>query len=317
MMMDNNTKIKHIIAITISLTILLPNYASFLSSYGQNTTNTTTITKNLNLFSIPASKVKVGDIDMGYKKIGTGPPIFLIIGYAVSMNNWPPTLISNLSKDHTVYIFDNRGIENTTLGYKNFTINQFGQDTIGLMNALHITKTDVLGFSMGGFIAQDIAVTNPQKINKLVIYASVCGGPESTPLDENLTKITLISKNTTEFYKGLIPLIFPKEFIDKFPGFMDNVVKLFPLQTPMDILRSQYSAIYSWYYKGVCNQIDKINMPTLIIVGTKDILTPPANSLMLAQKIPDSWVIRIQGGGHSVMVQNPDTMASVIGTFLK
>lgn len=174
------------------------------------------------------------------------------------MNNCPPTLTSNLSKDHTVYIFDNRGIGNTTLGYKNFTINQFIQDTIGLMDSLHINKTDVMGFSMGGFIAQEIAVTNPQKINKLVIYASVCGGPESTPLDENLTKITLVSKNTTEFYRGLIPLIFPKDFIDKFPGFIDSAVKLFPLQTSIDTLRNQYSAIYSWYYKGVCNPIDKI-----------------------------------------------------------
>jgi len=150
---------------------------------------------NLNLFSIPASKVKVGDIDVGYKKIGTGPPIFLIIGYSVSMNNWSSTLISNLSKDHTVFIFDNRGIGNTTAGYKNFTINQFTEDTVGLINALHINKPDIMGFSMGGFIAQDIAVTNPQKINKLVIYASVCGGPESTPLHETSTKITLISKN--------------------------------------------------------------------------------------------------------------------------
>ena len=239
------------------------------------------------------------------------------MGYSVSMNNWPATLISNLSKDYTVYIFDNRGIGNTTLGNKNFTIHQFAQDTIGLMDALHINKPDVMGFSMGGFIAQDIAVTDPQKIHKLVVYASVCGGPESTPLDENLTKITRTSKNTTEFYRGLIPLIFPKDYIDKYPGFIDNAVKLFPLQTSMDIIRNQYSAIYAWYYKGVCNQIDKINIPTLIIVGTKDILTPPINSLMLAQKIPDSWLIRIQDGGHSVMTQNPDTMASIIGTFLK
>jgi pimeloyl-ACP methyl ester carboxylesterase len=171
--------------ITISFTILLSNNIYFLS-YGENiTTAKTTTTNNLNLFSISANKVKVGYIDIGYKKIGTGPPIFLITGYSVSMNNCPPTLTSNLSKDHTVFIFDNRGIGNTTLGYKNFTINQFTQDTIGLMDALHINKTDVMGFSMGGFIAQEISVTNPQKINKLVIYASVCGGPESTPLEEN------------------------------------------------------------------------------------------------------------------------------------
>ena len=213
--------------------ITLSNNSSFLSAYSQNTTTTTILPKTettnntLNLSKIPATTVKVGDINIGYKKIGEGPTILLITGFSASMNNWDATLISNLSKNHTVIIFDNRGIGNTSTGHKDFTVNQFAQDTIGLMNALHINKTDIMGFSMGSYIAQDIALTNPEKINKLIIYASVCGGPESTSLHENLTKITLNSKNTTEFYRGLIPLIFPKELIDKNPGFIVNVAKNF------------------------------------------------------------------------------------------
>jgi len=232
------------------------------------------------------------------------------------MNNWPPTLISNLSKHHTVYIFDNRGIGNTTLGYKNFTNDQFTQDTLGLMNALNISKADIIGFSMGGFIAQDIALTNPLKINKLVMYATVCGGPESTPLHENLTKITLNSKNATEFYRGLVPLIFPKELIRNNQSVIDYIAEKFPVNTSMDIIRNQFSALYSWNYKGVCDQIKNINSPTLIMVGTKDILNPPPNSLMMAEKIPDSWLIRIQGGGHAIMSQNVSKIATVIDAFL-
>ena len=315
--MNNNSIYLLLIAITISFTILLSNNISFLSSYSQNTTSTKTTTiNNLNLFSIPANKTKVGDIDIGYKKIGVGPPILLITGFSASMNNWPPTLISNLSKHHTVYIFDNRGIGNTTLGYKNFTNDQFTQDTLGLMNALNISKADIIGFSMGGFIAQDIALTNPLKINKLVMYATVCGGPESTPLHENLTKITLNSKNATEFYRGLVPLIFPKELIGNNQGVIDNIAEKFPVNTSMDTIRNQYSAVYSWYYKGVCNQLGKIDIPTLIIVGTKDILTPPVNSLMMTEKIPDSWLIRIQGGGHAVMAQNDSKIATISEAFL-
>jgi pimeloyl-ACP methyl ester carboxylesterase len=315
--MKNNSIYLLLIAITISFTILLSNNISFFSSYSQNTTSTKTTTiNNLNLFSIPANKTKVGDIDIGYKKIGVGPPILLITGFSASMNNWPPTLISNLSKHHTVYIFDNRGIGNTTLGYKNFTIDQFTQDTLGLMNALNISKTDIIGFSMGGFIAQDIAVINPQKINKLVMYATVCGGPESTPLNKNLTYITQNSKNTTEFYRGLIPLIFPKEFVDKIPDFIVTAAKTFPLDTPMNTLRNQYSAVNLWYNTGVCNQLGKIDIPTLIIVGAKDILTPPVNSLMMTEKIPDSWLIRIQGGGHAVMAQNDSKIATISEAFM-
>ena len=320
----NNRKTVFIFSLFLLLLfqITLSNKSSFLSAYSQNTTTTTINTKTettnpLNLSKIPATIVKVGDINIGYKKIGEGPTILLITGFSVSMNNWDPTLINNLSKNHTVIIFDNRGIGNTSAGHKNFTINQFAQDTTGLMNALQINKTDIMGFSMGSYIAQDIAITNPEKINKLIIYASVCGGPESTPLNENFTKIILNSKNATEFYRGSIPLIFPKELIDKYPGFIVNAAKKFPLDTSMDMIRNQYSAVISWYYKGVCNQIDKINSPTLIMVGTKDILSPPINSLMMAEKIPDSWLIRIQGGGHPVMAQNASKIATVIDAFLK
>jgi len=306
-----------LIAITISFTILLSNNISFFSSYSQNTTNTKTTTiNNLNLFSIPANKTKVGDIDISYKKIGTGPHILLITGFSASMNNWNATLINNLSKNHNVTMFDNRGIGSTTNGTKNFTIHQFAQDTIGLMKALNINKTDIMGFSMGSYIAQDIALTNPEKINKLVLYAPVCGGPESTPLHENLTKITLNSKNATEFYRGLVPLIFPKELIGNNQNVINNIAEKFPVNTSMDTIRNQFSALYSWNYKGVCDQIKNINTPTLIMVGTKDILNPPPNSLMMAEKIPDSWLIRIQGGGHAIMSQNVSKIATVIDAFL-
>ena len=315
--MKNNSMYLLLIAITVSFTILLSNNVSFLSSYSQNITSTKTTTiNNLNLFSIPANKTKVGDIDIGYKQNGTGSPIVLITGFSASMNNWNATLINNLSKNHNVTIFDNRGIGNTTNGTKNFTIHQFAQDTLGLMNALNINKTDIMGFSMGSYIAQDIALSNPEKINKLVLYAPVCGGPESTPLHENLTKITLNSKNATEFYRGLVPLIFPKELIRNNQSVIDYIAEKFPVNTSMDIIRNQFSALYSWNYKGVCDQIKNINSPTLIMVGTKDILNPPPNSLMMAEKIPDSWLIRIQGGGHAIMSQNVSKIATVIDAFL-
>jgi len=169
---------------------------------------------------------------------------------------------------------------------------------------------------MGSYIAQDIALSNPEKINKLVLYAPVCGGPESTPLHENLTKITLNSKNATEFYRGLVPLIFPKELIGNNQGVIDNIAEKFPVNTSMDTIRNQYSAVNSWYNTGVCNQLGKIDIPTLIIVGTKDILTPPVNSLMMTEKIPDSWLIRIQGGGHAVMAQNDSKIATISEAFL-
>ncbi len=81
------------------------------------------------------------------------------MGYAGSMITWDPFMIKKLSQNHTVIIFDNIWVGNTSSGYKNFSIAQFAQDGVGLINALHLNKTDVMGFSMGGFIAQEVALT--------------------------------------------------------------------------------------------------------------------------------------------------------------
>ena len=306
--------------------ITISNNTFFKSAYSQNITTVKTVATNTTNYlssnsnnPLDIKKVKVGDISIAYRTIGKGPPLLLIMGYAGAMNTWDTNMTKKLSQNHIVIIFDNRGVGNTSFGYKNFSIPQFTQDTIGLINALHLNKPDVMGLSMGGFIAQEVALTNPEKINKLVLYATACGGNEGTPLNQNLTEITQNSKSATEFYNGLIPLIFPKEWlIQQHTKYVKNITeKGFPSKMTMETLQKQYKAISSWYNIGVCNQLGKINMPTLIMVGTKDVLEPKVNSLIMSEKIPDSWLIRIPDGGHAVMTQNPDKIVSILQAFLK
>ena len=97
------------------------------------------------------------------------------------MNDWEPSTLKSLSSNHTVIIFDNRGGGNTTTGSKAFSIQQFANDTVGLLDALKIQKADVLGHSLGGIVAQQLAVTHPEKVNMLILVASTCGGKESIP----------------------------------------------------------------------------------------------------------------------------------------
>ncbi len=307
------------------LQMTISNNTPFKSAFSQNISKTSAAIKSdplNNLSSISNSqdikKVKVGDITIAYKKFGKGDPLLLIMGFAGGMNTWDPNMTKMLSQKHTVIIFDNRGIGDTSLGSKNFSISQFAQDTVGLINALHLNKPNIMGFSMGGFIAQEVALANPEKINKLVIYASGCGGNEGTFLNQNLSQITQNSKSPKEFYDKLIPLIFPQDWIQQHLQIV-NIAKEkgFPSNMTMQLLQKQIKAISSWYKTGVCNQLGKINIPTLIIVGTKDVLQPEVNSLIMAQKIPDSWLVRIQGGGHAMMTQYPDNITSIVQAFLK
>src|ERR671928_1002580 len=113
-------------------------------------------TSSFDVQNIPAKKVHVGDIDIAYKIFGKGDPILLINGYTHSMDNWDPTLLERLASNHTVIIFNNRGIGNTTSGENRFSIAQFANDTAGLLDVLEIKQADILGYSMGGFIAQEL-----------------------------------------------------------------------------------------------------------------------------------------------------------------
>jgi pimeloyl-ACP methyl ester carboxylesterase len=122
------------------------------------------------LDNIPDQKVKVGDIDMSFKQLGnnTDKPIVLINGQSATKDMWSPTLLKELSANRTVIIFDNRGVGDSTLGTKEFSVNQFANDTLGLLDVLNITDAGILGLSIGSFIAQELALKNPNRVNNLI-----------------------------------------------------------------------------------------------------------------------------------------------------
>ena len=134
-----------------------------------------------NIQNIPVEKVQVGDIEIAHKMLGKGDPILLVSGASADMNAWDPSFIRDLSLNHTVIVFDNRGLGNTTIGSKPYTIEQVANDTAGLLDALKIPKANVLGYSLGSFIAQQLTIMYPEKVNRLILVASSCGGEVSIP----------------------------------------------------------------------------------------------------------------------------------------
>jgi alpha/beta hydrolase fold len=129
-------------------------------------------TNSIDIQDIPAKKVKVGDINIAYKMFGKGDPILLISGASADMNAWESSTLGNLSSNQTVIVFDNRGVGNTTTGTKPFSIQQLANDTAGLLDALKIQKADVLGYSLGATVAQQLTVTHPDKVNRLVLVGA-------------------------------------------------------------------------------------------------------------------------------------------------
>jgi pimeloyl-ACP methyl ester carboxylesterase len=274
------------------------------------------------LDNMPSHNVTAGDINIAYKQIGKpdAKPIILITGSSATMDMWNPLLLEQLaSANYKVIIFENRGVGESTVGTKEISLSQFANDTLGLLDALGISKADVLGWSMGGFIAQQLAVTYPDTVDNLILYATSCGGPNDRPTPDEVIQIgTNASMSQEERIRKLAPLFFaPASWFKAHPDYLDY----FPFhayiqskeRVSQEIHRQQLDAAATW--TGTCNALSSITQPTLVIVGTDD--DPAPDSLTLAEGIPGSWLIRIRDAGHGLMYQHPDVFNRILMTFLE
>jgi pimeloyl-ACP methyl ester carboxylesterase len=236
------------------------------------------------------------------------------------MEMWSPTLLKELSSNHKVMIFDNRGVGQSTIGTKEFSINQFANDTVGLLDVLKIGRADILGFSVGSYIAQEIALKNPNRVNNLILYASSCGGKEAIPprpqVLQAISTITNTSLSAQQKIDRITSTLFPSEWFKANPNYQSYIPNS-KEPASLEIIQRQQQATVSWFSTGTCNALSKITQPTLAIVGRDDMWTPAANSLIIAEKIPGASVIQIKGAGHGLMYQFPDKFSKVVSTFLQ
>jgi len=291
-------------------------------AYGQtNQTNTNNVNP-LNIQNIPIKKVHVGDIDIAYRTFGKGDPILLIGGVGSKMDSWQPSILKNLSTNHTVIIFDNRGVGNTTTGTKPFSVQQLSNDTTGLLEALKIQKADILGHSLGSAVAQQLAVTHPEKVNRLILVSASCGGKESIPVSPQVLQLSSeIIKNATNNLPINVRMIASLTVSD--PNLLQSIPEhlyysqFYPIS--LNSYKGYVGMTKAWFStngSGVCDKLTKLSSPTLIITGTADKNVAPGNSLIIAAKIPDAWLVHIKNATHALMDEYPDKFNKVLQTFL-
>ena len=302
--------------------------------YGQTNQS---ITKNeglLNIQDIPAKKVHVGDIDIAYKMLGKGDPILLFNGASDGMDAWDPSFLEGLSSNHTVIAFDTRGIGNTTTGSKPYTYQQLANDSAGLLDALKIPKADVMGYSLGSYIAEQLAIMFPDKVNSLLLVGSSCGGKDHTPKPPEFIKLQsdIVNKSLNnvsishEEMKELVSASLGSGWIRLHPESLDIPANITTLQQlkpglPPEIANNQNNVGRHWEdnpnWSGACDELAKLAKPTLVITGTDDnMYQPHVNSLRIVEKIPGAWLVQIKDAGHAVMDQYPEEIAKILNAFL-
>jgi pimeloyl-ACP methyl ester carboxylesterase len=258
--------------------------------------------------------VPVGDITIAYKETGSGEPLILIMGYAGTMDMWDTRMVNQLAQQYRVIVFDNRGMGHSTSSDREFSIRLFANDTAGLMDALGTKKAHVMGWSMGTFIAQELILNYPEKVDKLILYAATPGGEEAVPpAAPVIAALTNTTGTDRERGERLFGVLFPPAWLKENPDPSTYFPRITETSPAGDVQR-QDAAILAW--NGTYSRLPAIQQPLLLLAGEQDVIAPPGNSLIIAGQVPQSWVVRIRGSGHGLMYQYPDECASIVLTFL-
>jgi pimeloyl-ACP methyl ester carboxylesterase len=298
--------------------------------YGQQDKTSFNATDSANIQSIPAKKVQVGDIEIAYKMLGKGDPILLFNGASDGMDQWDPSFPMSLSSNHTVIAFDSRGLGNTTMGSKSYSMQQLANDAAGLLDALKLPKANVMGYSLGSFIAQQFTMMYPDKVNSLVLVASSCGGKDDTPKPPEFIKLQseIVNKSlnnvsiSQEEMKELVAASVGAGWIKLHPESLENIPTMQQAKPGLspEAMNNQNNVGREWVatnWNGACDELAKLDKPTLVITGTDDnMYVPYVNSLKIVEKIPGAWLVQIKNAGHAVMDQYPEEIGKILNTFL-
>lgn len=261
-------------------------------------------------------KIKVGDIDMCYSLMGEGPPLVMIMGLTANMDWWDKEFLRELSESHRLLLLDNRGAGRTQAPPEgDFEIGQFARDTAGLMDAVGFERADVLGVSMGGMIAQELALTYPEKVNRLVLVVTNCGGRESVLASrEVLSKLMDRSGTREELVRRFLGIIFPPGWLVENQVYFDDFMERYLLAPCSDHdTARQFMATVRF---STFDRLPDIKAPTLIVTGSEDLLIPPENSRIIAERIAGSRLVELEGAGHGAINQCREEFLEVLAGFL-
>ena len=242
-------------------------------------------------------------------------PLIFIPGLRVTMDMWEPAILSELAQSNqSIIVYNNRGTGNSSIGTKEYSISQLANDAASLLDALGIEKADLIGWSMGSYIAEEMALVHPNKVNRLILYGSGPGGDKAIPSSTELMKtLSNVSGTPEEQARQVLSYFFPQSWLEKNPDYINHFPLLKSTVSP-DTTQKQAEAIIGW--NGIYNSPSQIVQPTLVLIGTEDIITTPKAALILVEKIPLVSLVQIKDAGHGWMHQYPEKFKKIVQTFL-
>lgn len=263
-------------------------------------------------------KIQTNNIELYYEIHGEGKPLVLISGLGYSNWQWHK-MVPLLAEKFKVIIFDNRGVGQSDKPAGPYTAQMLAQDTVGLLDALNIEKAVIVGHSMGGFIAQAIALDFPQRVEKLILCSTNFGGPNHVPVTPEAMKVLsdVSSDALTRFKNGLAVSTAPG-WSEKNPAMIEEWIQ-WRVANPIEPVSYQAQLAIGLGLMPTAaafeEKLPRLNVPTLILFGAHDKVVPPANADLLSKKIAGSTVIIFPDAGHFFPIEIPEAASRTILDF--
>lgn len=258
----------------------------------------------------------VGEAGSGlfWERSGAGEPLLLIQGMSGTHVTWGERFLSHLRPDFDCVVFDNRGIGNSDVVEAAFTVGDLAGDALAVMDAAGLETAHVLGISMGGMVAQELALTHPDRIRSLTLGCTYCGGPGSSliaPEDAGPLLEAMSSGNLDLMLNAMYAVNLSPSFRADESHFADFVAMAKALPARQQTVQLQLGAIGG---HDTQSRLPEIAAPTLVIHGTEDKMIPVANGELIASLIPDAHLELLEGVGHMFWWEQPDRSADLLRT---
>ena len=261
----------------------------------------------------PVQVVRTPDGTVGYRELGSGPALLLITGGAASMDDWPPSFVDALAAHHQVVVFDNAGVGRTSAvsAPGSLSIAAMTSQTSALISALRLRRPAVLGWSMGGMIAQDLAVSHPAQVSRLILAATAVGTGKGVPIPQPTPAEDLNPEQ-------LVAPLFPKD--QAAARAYLNAIQQYPGSYGVSAVtyRSQYLAVQRWVagQDAAGRLVGDIRVPTLVADGTLDQFAGPVNARLVASSVPGAKLLLFADAGHAFWFQDAASFIPAVETFI-
>ena len=257
--------------------------------------------------------IRAGAAELYCERRGAGEPLLMIQGLGANGLHWGEPFLAELERDFELVVFDNRGVgRSAPLAGADVTTASLAADTLALLDAIDLRRVHVLGISMGGMVAQELALAAPERVRTLTLGCTSCGGTQSRQTDQEVIReltAAVLSRDMDRMLRTAFELVVSPAFAGDPAHYADFVVaaRHHPPDIPL-LMAQQAAAVAHDSYA----RLRGLQVPTLVLHGTGDRLVAPVNGDLVASLIPGARLELLQGAGHLFFWERPQEAARLV-----